>query len=110
MDQVEHTLTDRQKYWLEHVKACEASGKIIADYAREHDLDLKSMYAGKRNLVQKGVLPHTRTSTFQRMRTARAQSSDDWRIQLPNGVSVGFSGTVDVRALTQVLTAAATIG
>ena len=110
MNQVEHTLTDRQKYWLEHVKACEASGKIISDYAREHDLDLKSMYAGKRNLVQKGVLPRTKTTRFQRVRTANVKPGEDWRVQLPNGVTVGFSGAVDARVLTQVLNAAAAVG
>ena len=28
-------LTDRQHYWLEHIQACEASGKSIAEYAAD---------------------------------------------------------------------------
>ena len=27
------TLTDRQRYWLAHVQACEAAGKTIVEYA-----------------------------------------------------------------------------
>ena len=82
MDQIEHTLTDRQKYWLEHVKACDASGKAIADYTREQGIDLKSMYAGKRNLVQKGILPRTRTTRFQRVRATAVASGNDWQVQI----------------------------
>jgi len=55
----EISLTERQRHWLEHLQACEASGKGIAAYASEHGLDVKSMYAGKKSLVQKGVLPRT---------------------------------------------------
>jgi hypothetical protein len=56
MNDVEETgLTDRQRYWLEHVQACEASAK----YAAEHDVKVHTMYAGKKKLVEKGILPRT---------------------------------------------------
>ena len=110
MDELEHTLTDRQQYWLEQVKACDASGKPIAEYAREQGIDIKTMYAGKRNLVQNGVLPRTRPVRFQRVHSPSVPSNSDWRVQLPNGVSVAFSGPVDARVLTQVLSAAALVG
>ena len=32
------TLTDRQRYWLEYVQACEASGKSIAAYSAEQGI------------------------------------------------------------------------
>jgi hypothetical protein len=46
-----YTLTEHQRYWLKHVQACEASGKSIAAYAREHGLEAKAMYSGKTILV-----------------------------------------------------------
>jgi hypothetical protein len=49
------------------------------------------MYDGKRALVKKGVLPRTHVSQFQRARVADPVVSSEWRIQLPNGVSVTFS-------------------
>ena len=48
-------LTERQRYWLEHIEACKESGKTMADYAAEHGLGARAMYAGKKILVKKGV-------------------------------------------------------
>ncbi len=54
MDKAEEgSLTERQCYWLKHIRACEASGKSIADYAVDHDINVKTMYAGKKMLVKK---------------------------------------------------------
>lgn len=103
------TLTERQRYWLEQVQSCEASGKSIAEYAAEHGLAAHAMYAGKKTLVKKGVLPRTRPSRFQRARVVAPAVGSEWRIQLPNGVSVAFSGVVDARTLTMVLNSAVAV-
>ncbi|HHJ14666.1 MAG TPA: hypothetical protein ENJ79_09890 [Gammaproteobacteria bacterium] len=50
--------------------ACEASGKTIAEYAAEHGLAAQAMYAGKKILARKGVLPRTRPARFQRAQVA----------------------------------------
>jgi len=109
MDIKENSLTERQRHWLEHLRACEASGKGIAGYAVAHGLDAKAMYAGKKALVKKGVLPRTRPSRFQRAEVKEPVHSSAWRIQLPNGLSVAFSGVVDARTLSTVLTTAAAV-
>ena len=106
---VEMNLTERQQYWLEHILACEDSGKSVTTYAAEHGFHVGAMYAGKKMLVRKGVLPRTRHSRFQRVQTA-VTVDNRWRIQLPNGVSVDFSGTVDAGTLSTVLTTAAHLG
>ena len=106
----EISLTDHQCHWLEHLRACEVSGKGIAAYASEHGLDAKAMYAGKKVLVKKGVLPRTHRRRFQRAQVNAAMTDNTWRIQLPNGLSVAFSGTVDARTLSTVLRTAAAIG
>ena len=49
----EISLTEHQRHWLEHLRACEASGKGIAAYAADHGLDAKAMYTGKKVLVKK---------------------------------------------------------
>ncbi len=111
MSEAEGTaLTERQHYWLKHVQACEASGKTIAAYAAEHSLAAQAMYAGKKLLVKKGVLPHTRPGRFQRARVVGPVVGSEWRIHLPNGVSVAFSGSVDAATLATVLNTAATLG
>lgn len=104
------TLTERQRYWLEHIQACTASGKTIAEYAAEHGLAAQAMYAGKKILIRKGILSSTRPARFQRAQVMASVAGSEWRIHLPNGVSVAFSGAVDAATLTTVLNTAATLG
>ena len=105
----EISLTEHQRYWLNHVRACEASGKRITEYAAEHGLGVHAMYDGKRVLVKKGVLPRTRTTRFQRVQVVVPVTGSEWRIQLPNGVAVAFTGAVDAATLTTVLSTAAAL-
>ena len=109
MQKMISTLTDRQRYWLEHVQACEVSGKSIAEYAATQGIAVQAMYAGKSMLVNKGVLPTTQPARFQRLRVIEAQLSSQWRIGLPNGVSVAFVGEVDSQALTAILHSAVSL-
>jgi hypothetical protein len=109
MQKIIPTLTDRQRYWLEHVQACEASGKSMVEYAASQDIGVRDMYAGKKILVNKGVLPTTQPTRFQRVQVMEATVSNQWRIGLPNGVSVAFAGEVDSRTLTTVLNVSASL-
>ena len=102
-------LTERQRYWLEQIRACAASGKTVAEYAAEHGFSAQALYAGKKLLVRKGVLPRTRPLRFQRIQVAGVAAGSEWRIQLPNGVSVFCSGAVDAGTLATVLSTAAAV-
>jgi hypothetical protein len=99
----EISLTEHQRYWLKHVRACEASGKRITEYAMDHGLGVRAMYDGKRAQVKKGVLPRTHTTRFQRAQVIDPVIGSEWRIQLPNGVAVAFAGLADAGSLTTVL-------
>jgi len=103
------TLSDRDRYWLAHVQASEASGKRMADYATDHGLSVRALYDGKRQLVKKGVLPRKHQNRFQRARVVDPVVDSEWRIQLPNGVSVAFCGSVNAGTLTTVLNTAAAV-
>ena len=102
-------LTDRQRFWLKHIQACEASGKSIAAYSAELGIAARAMYGGKKVLVKKGVLATTRPARFQRVQVMEATVGNQWRIGLPNGVSVAFAGEVDTQALTAILHSAASV-
>ena len=102
-------LTQRQRFWLEHIQACEASGKTIADYAEAQEFGAQEMYAGKSTLVKKGVLARTQPARFQRVQVMEVAASNQWRIGLPNGVSVAFAGEVDGPSLTAILQSAASL-
>jgi len=111
MDKAEEPrLTEHQRYWLERIQACEAQGSSITAYAAEHGFAVRAMYDAKKVLVRKGVLPRTQGVRFQRAQTTAASSDSEWRIQLPNGVSVDFCGTVDAGALTTILNTVASLG
>jgi len=109
MQDMTPVLTERQRFWLKHIQACEASGKSIVAYAATQNIAARAMYAGKKTLVRKGVLPGTHPTRFQRVQVMAAPVSSQWRIQLPNGVSVAFAGEVDARTLTTVLSTAAAV-
>ena len=104
------TLTKRQRYWLEQIQTCEASGKTVAEYSAEQGLSAQAMYAGKKILVHKGILSRTRPGRFQRVQVADVRVGSEWHIQLPNGISVAFSGAVDAGCLAMVLNTAAALG
>ncbi len=102
MQKMISALTDRQRYWLGHVQACEASGKSMAEYAASQGIAACAMYGGKKTLVKKGALPVMRPTRFQQAQVMETAASNQWRIGLPNSVSVAFVGEVDARALTSI--------
>ena len=102
-------LTERQHFWLAHLKACEAEGKATVEYAREHGLSPSGMYSARQDLVQKGVLPAPGKPRFTQARVVAPQVETQWQVQLSNGATVSFRGTVQRDALVTVLKAVASV-
>ncbi len=65
-------LTGRQRYWLEHIQACDVSGMSMAEYAASQGIAVRAMYGGKKTLVKKGILPTTQPARFQRVEVMEA--------------------------------------
>lgn len=102
----EPELTERQRYWLEQIQACEATGTSLKAYASAHGFAAGAMYAAKKVLIRKGLLPQS-PARFQRVHTPAPGRGSEWRIELPNGAAVGFSGVVDGATLSTVLSTVA---
>lgn len=102
-------LTKRQQFWLEHIQAWDASGKSMAGYAASKGIAVRAMYSGRKALIKKGVLPAARPARFQRVQVMETSANKQWRIGLPNGVSVAFAGEVDAGSLSTVLSVSASI-
>jgi len=49
-------LTEKQKYWLGHIEACEQSGQTLKTYAEEKDLSPQRLYNWKARLRAMGIL------------------------------------------------------
>ncbi len=107
----ETSLTERQQYWLKHLRACESAGQTTIAYARENDINVKTLYSARKALAEKGTLPRPQALRFQKVKTAADQpcTNGQWRIQLPNGVMVAFGGEFDASTLSRVLGAAASL-
>lgn len=103
------TLTRRQRYWLEHIQACEASGKSMVEYAATQGFPVQTLYASKKRLAHKGALSGVQAPRFQRVQVLETNSDNQWRIGLPNGISVAFVGEVDSGSLSTVLNVAAAL-
>jgi hypothetical protein len=106
MEGNEQQLTERQRYWLEQIRACEGSGTSLTAYAAAHGLEVRSMYTAKKVLIRKGALPRRSAQAFARAQ-ASASTGGEWRVELTNGAAVGFSGAVDAQTLSIVLNAVA---
>lgn len=53
MDGVEGAvLTERQRYWLEQIKAYAALGKSVAAYEAEHGCDARALYGQRTGATQ----------------------------------------------------------
>ncbi len=96
---------------MKHIRACDRAGQTSVDYAREHGLNVKSLYSARKALAKKGQLPPPQPPRFQK---AEVSSSDlhrdsQWRIQLPNGVAIEFGGQVDAKTLSMVLCTTASL-
>jgi hypothetical protein len=106
-------LTERQQYWLKHIRACDASGLTSIDYARRHGIKVKSLYSARKALAEKGKLPPPAPATvhFQKVQVLGPErdSHRPWHVQLPNGAAVSFGNPVDAAALSLVLSTVAAL-
>lgn len=89
-------LTERQQFWLEHIRAC-GTGSLKA-YAEAHDLRVGSLYEAKKKLRRLGVLeePCARAASSRFVRVSRESVSPSpptmCRIHLRNGTVVEVAG------------------
>ncbi|MDO8863951.1 hypothetical protein Q6D67_19880 [Haliea sp. E1-2-M8] len=75
-------LTERQQFWLEHLRACAKANQTTKDYAQAHGLSVKAMYAARKDLTQRGMLRGTSkptiTAPFARVRVAPSPPTTQW--------------------------------
>lgn len=105
-------LSSSERRWMEHLRACDASGKTMRAYAAEAGISVGSLYGAKKRLVRNGLISGRRDVAAVRFTRASIATppASTLRIDLPNGVSVSCSGSVNGATLTTVLRAAATLG
>lgn len=85
-------LTDRERQVLEHLEQAQSLGVPLTEYASAYDVDVQDLYAGKAQLVKKGILARpamaekrdlvpARISTTRGSAVCRLTHSSGWVIE-----------------------------
>ncbi len=101
----EAELTERQRYWLEHVKAAKDRGMTLVDYAAEQGLKLKDLYNWKSRLIKLGTLESS--ASIRDFMAVRMESEPLRRagccVHLSNGVKVEWTSPLSEQSLVRIL-------
>jgi hypothetical protein len=106
-------LTDKGRYWLNHLQQCQASGQSMAAYARTQGLGLKSFYRWRHQLRFLPAEEITDTSPlFHPVQitgsgpTGTSVKTLSMVLRLPNGIDCELK-QVTIETLTEALLAVA---
>ncbi len=107
---VESDLTERQRYWLRHLRAAERAGGPLKTYAERLGLSEHSMYEAKCRLRVLGVIaPAARRKTaaprFTRVTVAPGESASvtSLRVRLSSGAVLEWSEAPQGDALRELV-------
>ncbi len=109
------TLTARQRFWLEHLKACDNGSVSLRAYAQNHGLSAPALYTARRDLRRRGALGPSEAVTEKRIFlpvqiTQRTPPSPvSLRMRLRNGVIVELPEHADPQQTRAVLEIAAAL-
>ena len=104
-------ITERQQYWLDHIRAAEAHEESIAAYARTEGLTPKELYQWNTILTPRGLLAGKRASTdfVQVMGPPGSRQLPSASLVLPNGVRLEFRGELGVEQVSALVSAASAL-
>jgi hypothetical protein len=87
-------ITERQQYWLDHIRAAEAFDGSVADYARSEGLKPKELYSWKGILARRGLLsvPAADENSGGFVRVIAPARPMGMSLVLPNGVRLEWHG------------------
>lgn len=97
--------TPRQRFWLEHLEACQAQGSSLKSYALAHGLSPGALYAAKSNLKRRGSLSTSKlpvpAPTLLPVHITRGAAM--FRVHLPNGVVIEVPEHADAQCCRALL-------
>lgn len=103
-------LTERERHWLKHLRACERSGETARDYAARKGLSVGAWYEAKRRLVRKGAWPAATRSPASRPRfvpvaveSAAGPSGPALQLRLADGTVLEWLEAPSPETLARVL-------
>ena len=97
-------LTERQRYWHDHLKCARASGQSLVAYAQEQGLRVKSLYHYAR--IARGEVGAQASKEARFVRISAPVVASVCRVHLANGIMVEWQGSPDEGTLCGWLRAA----
>jgi len=105
--------TERDRFWLEHHEAQVALGDSAKIYAAAHGISVQALYQSRKRLRARGLLPPGRSRRGPKEAAARfskvagapvpAIEPPRFRIELPNGAVLEWSGAASVGPVADLL-------
>ncbi len=106
----EEDLSERQRYWLAHLRKAEQGGEPLKAYAKRLELSKSSLYEAKRRLRSCGVIapaiPQRSSSPrFARVEVASREASPraSLRVRLASGAVLEWSEALEGDALRELI-------
>ena len=106
----EKDLSERQRFWLEHLRAAERKGEPLKAYAERLGLSESSLYEAKRRLRACGVIPAAPQRRVSSPGFARVEVSDagraapaSLRVRLGSGALLEWSEAPQGEALRELI-------
>ena len=97
--------SERERFWLKHHEAQQASGQDAKAYARSAGISVQALYQGRKRLRRRGLLPPgrakaTTTPRFTKVAvtppTLSGIEEPRFRITLPNGAVLEWTGAASL--------------
>lgn len=97
-------LSERQREWLEHLRACRAQGLSLKAYAEEQGLNLQRFYHWHRRLKRLGLVATDTPVSFAAIRVSAAPGvTGSQRLHFPNGLLLEWDGPADLALVEHLL-------
>ena len=97
-------LTERQREWLAHLRACRARGLSLKAYAEQQGLNLQRFYHWHRRLKQLGLVAAAAPVRFAAVRVSAAGGvAGTQRLHFPNGLMLEWDGSADLPLVEHLL-------
>lgn len=101
------TITERQQYWLDHIRAAAAFDGTLAEYARSAGLTPKELYSWKGILRRRELLDQPAASSASGfVRVIAPAPPSGVSLVLPNGVRLDCHGELGPEQLEALVLAA----
>jgi hypothetical protein len=97
-------LTERQREWLEHLRACRSQGRSLKAYAEQQGLNLQRFYHWHRRLKRLGLVAMVAPVSFAAVRVSTAPGvTGSQRLHFPNGLMLEWDGSADLALVEHLL-------